>query len=138
MKPSLLNSQAEHSSVTGTTLNAFPCFGQDVSRRCPNKVSGLGPRPQPPSQSRTSWPGHRAQDSPSLQQETDHRPLANCLEGVWLYPQRALVIGRWMRLRESPIGLLGGRRTNQFLCPCLLLAPRLSWALVRKKRVSSE
>lgn len=103
---------------------------------CPevsNKVSGLGPRPQPPSQSRTSWPGHRAKDSPSLQQETDHRPLANfALKGG--FTPRALV-GRQVDEAEriSLAGLLGGRRTNQFLCPCLLLAPRLSWALVREE-----
>lgn len=137
MKPSLLNSQAEHSSVTGTTVNAFACFGQDVSRKCPKEVSGLDPRPP------VSLPKYdqlaRAED-PGFSQPTRDRPPASCKlpwRGLAL-PQQALVIGRRVRLRESPIGLLGSRKTRQFLCSHSLLAPRLPWAPVRKKRVSSE
>lgn len=56
-------------------LKRFPLLW---SKMCPEgvlKVSGLGPRPQPPSQSRTSWPGHRAKFS---QPTTRDRPPASC------------------------------------------------------------
>lgn len=82
----------------------------------------------------------RAEDPGFFQPATRDRPPASC-KLPWsgpALPQQALVIGRWVRLRESLIGLLGSRKTRQFLCPCSLLAPHLSWAPVRKKQVSSE